>query len=198
MSESLPQIYLARHGETAWTISRQHTGRTDIPLTQRGEANARNLRERLKGQSFELVCVSPLGRARRTCELAGLGEQGRPETDLLEWDYGSYDGLTTAEIRSRRPTWDLFRDGCPQGESVDSVGARADRVVARLKRTSGRIILFGHGHFFRVLGARWLGLPAAAGRHFVLGTAALSILGYEHTLDNPAILLWNDDRHAAL
>jgi broad specificity phosphatase PhoE len=196
MSESLPRVYLARHGETAWTISHQHTGRTDIPLTARGEANARSLGERLRGETFELVFVSPLGRARRTCELAGFGAQARSEADLLEWDYGAYEGRTTAEIRAERPGWYLFRDGCPDGESVEAVGARADRVVARLKRARGRVILFGHSHFFRVLAARWLGLPAADARHFVLGTAALSVLGYEHTLDEPAILLWNDDRHA--
>jgi broad specificity phosphatase PhoE len=196
MSESLPQVYLARHGETAWTISGQHTGRTDIPLTARGEANARGLGERLKGETFELVFVSPLGRARRTCELAGFGARSRAEADLLEWDYGAYEGRTTAEIRAERPDWYLFRDGCPGGESVPAVSARADRVVARLKGASGHIILFGHGHFFRVLAARWLGLPAADARHFWLGTAALCVLGYEHTLDEPVIRLWNDDRHA--
>ncbi len=196
MSESLPRIYLARHGETAWTISHQHTGRTDIPLTTRGEANARSLGQRLLGETFERVFVSPLERARRTCELAGLGAQGRPEPDLLEWDYGRYEGRTTAEIRAELPGWYLFRDGCPGGESVESVGARADRVVARLKTARGQIILFGHGHFFRVLAARWLGLPAADARHFWLGTAALCVLGYEHTLSEPVVLLWNDDRHA--
>jgi broad specificity phosphatase PhoE len=196
MSASLPRVYLARHGETAWTISHQHTGRSDIPLTPRGEANARSLGERLKGETFELVCVSPLGRARRTCELAGFGAQARLEDDLLEWDYGAYEGRTTAEIRAERPGWYLFRDGCPGGESVEAVGTRADRVVARLKAVHNRVILFGHGHFFRVLAARWLGLPAGDARYFWLGTAALCILGYEHTLDEPAILLWNDDRHA--
>jgi probable phosphoglycerate mutase len=196
MNVALPRVFLARHGETAWTISHQHTGRTDIPLTARGEANARSLGERLKGETFELVCVSPLGRARRTCELAGFSATARPEADLLEWDYGSYDGRTTAEIRAERPGWYLFRDGCPGGESVEAVGARADRVVARLKAAGGKVILFGHGHFFRVLAARWLGLPPADARHFWLGTAALCVLGYEHTLEEPAILLWNDDRHA--
>jgi broad specificity phosphatase PhoE len=196
MSASLPLVYLARHGETAWTISRQHTGRTDIPLTARGEANARSLGERLKGQTFERVFVSPLDRARRTCELAGFGARARSESDLLEWDYGAYEGRTTTEIRAERPGWYLFRDGSPGGESVHAVGARADRVVARLKAAPDRVILFGHGHFFRVLAARWLGLAASDARHFWLGTAALCILGYEHTLDDPAILLWNDDRHA--
>ncbi len=196
MAEPLPQIFLARHGETAWTISHQHTGRTDIPLTTRGEANAMSLGERLKRETFERVFVSPLGRARRTCALAGFGAQARLEADLLEWDYGPYEGLTTAEIRRERPGWYLFRDGCPGGESVEAVGARADRVVARLKGAPGRVLLFGHGHFFRVLAARWIGLPAADARLFWLGTAALSILGYEHNLDDPVIRLWNDDRHA--
>jgi probable phosphoglycerate mutase len=195
MSEALPQVYLARHGETAWTVSHQHTGRTDIPLTARGEANARSLGARLKGEMFDLVCVSPLSRAKRTCELAGFGAQARLETDLLEWDYGAYEGRTTAQIRAERPGWYLFRDGCPGGESVESVGARVDRVVARLKQVPGRVILFGHGHFFRVLAARWLGLPAGDARLYWLGTAALSILGYEHTLNEPVIKLWNDDRH---
>jgi probable phosphoglycerate mutase len=196
MSESLPEVYLARHGETAWTISHQHTGRTDIPLTARGEANARSLGDRLKGETFELVFVSPLSRARRTCELAGFAARARFEADLLEWNYGAYEGRTTAEIRAERSGWDLFRDGCPGGESVEEVGARADRVVARLKHAGGRVILFGHGHFFRVLAARWVGLPPADARLFWLGTAALCVLGYEHTLDESVIRLWNDDRHA--
>jgi probable phosphoglycerate mutase len=196
MSESLPRVYLARHGETAWTISGQHTGRTDIPLTARGEANARSLGARLEGETFDRVFVSSLGRARRTCELAGFGDRARPEPDLLEWDYGVYEGRTTAEIRAERPGWYLFRDGCPGGESVEAVGARADRVVARLRGASGHVLLFGHGHFFRVLAARWLALPATNACHFWLGTAAICVLGYEHTLDDPAILLWNHDRHA--
>jgi probable phosphoglycerate mutase len=196
MAESFPQIFLARHGETAWTISHQHTGRSDIPLTPRGEANAKSLGERLKGATFDRVFVSPLGRALRTCELAGFGARAEPEAALLEWDYGEYEGRTSAEIRLDRPGWDLFRDGCPGGESVEAVGARADGIVARLKGVQGRVLLFGHGHFFRVLAARWLGLPAGDARLFWLGTAALSILGYEHDLNDPVIRLWNDDRHA--
>jgi broad specificity phosphatase PhoE len=196
MSESLPRVYLARHGETPWTISRQHTGRTEIPLTTRGEADARSLGQRLKGDAFDLAFVSPLGRARRTCELAGFGARARVDADMLEWEYGEYEGRTTAEIRAQRANWFLFRDGCPGGESVAAVGARADRVVTRLRGASGRIILFGHGHFFRVLTARWLGLPPGDARHYFLGTSALSVLGYEHSLDEPVLLLWNDDRHA--
>jgi probable phosphoglycerate mutase len=195
MSESLPEVYLARHGETEWTISRKHTGRTDIPLTERGERNARSLGERLAGMTFAKVLVSPLQRAGRTCELAGLGHLAVADPDLMEWDYGEYEGLTTAEIRQRRPGWDLFRDGCPGGESVEAVGARADRLIARLRPIEGATIFFGHSHFFRVLAARWLGLPPGDGRFLLLGTASLSVLGYEHSRDEPVIRLWNDDRH---
>ncbi len=138
MSDSLPEVYLARHGETEWTISRKHTGRTDIPLTERGERNARSLGERLAGMSFAKALVSPLQRATRTCELAGLGQQAEVEPDLMEWDYGEYEGLTTAEIRRQRPGWDLFRDGCPGGESVEAVAARADRLIARPAPDRGR------------------------------------------------------------
>jgi broad specificity phosphatase PhoE len=196
MSKSLPKIYLARHGETAWTVTGQHTGRTDLLLTGRGEDNARSLGERLRGQAFDRVFVSPLRRAWRTCELAGFGERAVSVADLTEWDYGNYEGRRTDEIRRERPGWSLFRDGCPGGESVADVGARADRVIERLRALPGRVLVFGHGHFFRVLAARWVGLAPGEGRHFVLGTAALSILGYEHGPDEPAILLWNDDRHA--
>ncbi len=195
MSETLPEIYLARHGETAWTISRQHTGRSDIPLTDRGEANAIGLGERLRGVDFAQVRTSPLHRARRTCELAGFADRAEVDLDLIEWDYGDYDGLTTAEIRRQRPGWDMFCDGCPGGESVEAIAARADRVIERLRPIEGRTLLFGHSHFFRVLAARWLGRPAGEGRFYVLGTASLSVLGYEHDRDEPVIRLWNDDRH---
>ena len=195
MAELLPQIFLARHGETAWTVTRQHTGRTDLPLTERGEANARRLGERLRGVTFDRVFASPLRRARRTCELAGFGDRSEVSDDLVEWDYGSYEGRRTVEIRQERPDWSLFRDGCPGGESVEAVGARADRLVARLRGVRGHVLLFGHGHFFRVLAARWLGLPPGDARFFLMSCASLSILSYEHSLDDPAILLWNDDRH---
>jgi broad specificity phosphatase PhoE len=195
MSELLPKVYLARHGETEWTVARRYTGRTDLHLTARGEDNARRLRERLGGLAPERVFVSPLHRARRTCELAGFGDWAVTIADLSEWDCGSYEGRRTDEIRHERPGWLLFRDGCPGGESVAEVVSRADRLIGRLRSMPGHVLLFGHGHFFRVLAARWLGLAAEEGSHFVLGTAAVSILGYEHRLDNPAILLWNDDRH---
>jgi probable phosphoglycerate mutase len=195
MSESFPEVYLARHGETEWTISHQHTGKTDIPLTERGERNAQSLGYRLSGMRFAKVLVSPMQRARRTCELAGFGDLAELDPALMEWDYGQYEGLTTAEIRKERPGWSIFHDGCPGGESVEAVGNRAARVIARLRMIKDGILLFGHSHFFRVLGARWLGLPPCDGRLLLLSTASLSILGYEHSCDEPVLRLWNDDRH---
>jgi broad specificity phosphatase PhoE len=192
MSEALPVICLARHGETAWSLSGQHTGRTDLPLTERGERNARALGERLRGLTFAKVYTSPLQRAARTCELAGFGSAAEIDSDLVEWDYGQYEGRRTAEIHPERPDWQLFRDGCPGGESPDQVGARADRVVGRVRAIKDDVLIFSSGHFLRVLAARWLGLDAAAGRYLLLGTASLSALGYEHNLAEPAIRLWND------
>jgi probable phosphoglycerate mutase len=195
MKEPLPVVFLARHGETEWTVTRQHTGKTDVPLTERGEQNARNLAGRLQGLTFDGVFTSPLRRARRTCELSGFAGGAEVVPALAEWDYGDYEGRTTAEVRKERPGWYLFRDGCPGGESVEAVGARADRVIARLRNVGGITLLFGHGHFFRVLAARWIGLPASEGARFLLSTASLSVLSYEHALDEPAVRLWNDDRH---
>ena len=151
MNEALPDVYLARHGETAWSLSGRHTGRTDIPLTERGEDNARRLRGRLAGITFTEVLVSPLQRARRTCDLAGFGAVATVFPDLVEWDYGDYEGRLTSDIRRERPGWYLFRDGCPGGESLAEVSARADRVITRLRADAGRILVFGHGHFFRIL-----------------------------------------------
>jgi probable phosphoglycerate mutase len=195
MSESLPTIYLARHGETAWSVSGQHTGRTDIPLTERGERNARRLGERLRGLTFVKVLTSPLQRARRTCELAGFGPVAEIDADLLEWDYGEYEGLTSAQIHAKRPDWNLFRDGCPGGETPDHIGARADGVVHKLRAMNGDVLLFSSGHFLRVLTARWLGLEPAGARFFLLGTASLSALSYEHNQSEPAIRFWDDTRH---
>ena len=196
MSEALPVIYLARHGDTAWTISGQHTGHTDLPLNERGERNARALGERLRGQKFVRVFTSPLQRAVRTCELAGFGSAAEADPDLVEWDYGEYEGRRTAEIHAERPGWLLFRDGCPGGEAPNQVGARADRVIARLRAVGGGdVLLFSSGHFLRVLTARWLGLDAAAGAYFILGTSSLSALGYEHDRTEPAIRSWNDTHH---
>ncbi|HKB14929.1 MAG TPA: histidine phosphatase family protein [Planctomycetota bacterium] len=194
MGSSLPEIHVVRHGETAWTLSRQHTGLTDIPLTERGERQARRLGEHLRGRGYPHVFTSPLQRARRTCELAGFGAAAEIDPDLVEWNYGEYEGLTTAQIRARRPGWDLFHDGCPGGESVAEAGKRADRVIARLREMDGEVLLFSSGHFTRTLAARWLGLEPACGRLFLLGTTTLSVLGYEHARDEPVLRLWNDAR----
>ena len=195
MSAPLPIIHLARHGETAWSLSGQHTGLTDLPLTDRGERNARALGERLKGLVFTEVFTSPLQRAARTCELAGFGGVAQVDRDLVEWDYGRYEGRRTNEIHAERPDWQLFRDGCPGGESPGQVGARADRVVSRVRAIDGDVLLFSSGHFLRVLAVRWLRLEPGAGRYFLLGTASLSALGYEHNLSEPVIRLWDETRH---
>lgn len=198
MSAALPTIYLARHGETEWTITGQHTGVTDLPLTAQGEHNALRLGERLKDLRVATVMTSPLQRARRTCELAGFGPRAEVDPELVEWNYGDYEGRRTVDIRKERPGWSLFRDGCPGGESVQDLGARADRVIARVRAANGNLLIFGHGHFLRVLGARWVGLPAVEGRVLLLTTASLSILGYDHTPAEPVLRLWNDDRHIAV
>ena len=198
MSEELPIIYLARHGETAWSLTGQHTGLTDLPLTERGERNARQLAERLKGLTFARVYTSPLQRASRTCELAGFGAVAEVDPDLVEWDYGQYEGRRTAEIRAERPDWELFRDGCPGGESPAQTSARADRVVHRLHAVQGDVLLFSSGHFIRVLATRWIGLEVtASARRFMLSTASLSAVGYENDLSRPVIRLWNETNHVS-
>lgn len=195
MSDKLPIIYLARHGNTAWTHSGQHTGLTDLPLSPDGERNAVRLGERLKGMIFTKVFTSSLQRASRTCELAGFGAVAETDPDLVEWNYGNYEGLTSAQILQQRPDWDLFRDGCPGGESPAQIGERADRVVRRIRKVAGDVLLFSSGHFIRVLTGCWLGLGVNAGRYFSLNAASLSALGYEHNLSEPTVRLWNDDRH---
>ena len=196
MSDHFPIVYLARHGETAWTLSGQHTGLTDLPLTEHGERTARRLGERLKGLTFAKVLTSPLKRAARTCELAGFGAVAEVDRDLVEWDYGQYEGRRSDEIRAERPDWQLFRDGCPGGESPGQVSVRADRVVRQVRAVSGDVLLFSSGHFLRVLATRWLGLePTANCRFFMLSTASLSAVGYEHDLSRPVIRLWNETRH---
>ncbi len=187
----LPLLYLARHGETAWSLAGRHTGRTDVPLTARGEDDARALGRRLRERCFAAVWTSPLARAARTCELAGFGGGATRERDLVEWDYGDYEGRTRADIRAGRPDWLVFRDGCPGGESPADVGARADRVVARAREVAADVLVFSSGHFLRVLAARWLRLAPEAGRHFLLRTGSLSVLGYEHDLSEPVIRWWD-------
>jgi len=191
----LPVVYIARHGNTAWTHSGQHTGITDLPLTSDGERNAVRLGERLRGMSFAKVFTSPLQRATRTCELAGFGAVAETDPDLAEWNYGNYEGLTSAQILEQRPDWDLFRDGAPGGESPAEIGERANRVIRRIRSVSGDVLLFSSAHFTRVLAGCWLYLGPAGGRFFLLTPASLSALSYEHNLSRPVVRLWNDDRH---
>jgi probable phosphoglycerate mutase len=182
------EIWLVRHGETEWSKSGAHTGRTDIPLTDNGRQQAADIARYLTGRRFSLVLTSPLRRARETCERAGLG-QAEELPDLLEWDYGDYEGRTTAEIRRERADWSLWRDGVPNGESLDQAGARADRVIGRVLAAEGDVALFAHGHILRILAARWLERPPRDGRQMALGTASLSTLGYER--ETRVVLLWN-------
>jgi probable phosphoglycerate mutase len=189
MAGTEQRVYVVRHGETAWSLSGQHTGVTHLQLTDNGRAVARRLEPILAKVSFSLVLTSPLSRARETSELAGLGSLAIAERDLMEWNYGEYEGLTGKQIRERKPGWLIFRDGCPGGETPDQVGARADRVIARVRAASGDVALFAHGHIFRVLVARWIGLAATAGQHFLLDTATLNVLGYYQ--DSPAVKVWN-------
>jgi len=188
----LPRIYLIRHGETEWSLSGQHTGLTDIPLTAHGENQAQELGQRLRNISFARVFTSPRQRARRTCELAGFASVAETDPDLAEWNYGDYEGQRSADIRGGRPDWNLFRDGCPNGESPFQISERADRVIARLRALEGNIANFSHGHFGRVLAARWMGSPVSQAQHFLFSTASISILGYEHNhAGEPVIALWN-------
>jgi broad specificity phosphatase PhoE len=196
MSKELPIVYLARHGETAWSLTGQHTGLTDLPLTARGEQTARRLGERLRGLTFAKVFTSPLQRAVKTCRLAGFSGRAEIDPDLVEWNYGDYEGRRGSEIRAERPDWNLFRDGCPGGESPAQVAARADRIIVRVRAIDGNVLLFTSGHFIRVLATRWIGLePTVNSRSFMLSTASLSALGYEESLSRPVIRFWNDTRH---
>ena len=184
-----------RHGETEWSRSGQHTGRTDVPLTEAGVENAKLLAPRLARRSFSAVFTSPLSRASETCRLAGLGEKAQIREELLEWDYGEYEGITTQQIRETRPGWLLWRDGCPGGENATEVGSRADRLIDELQRLDGDAALFSHGHVLRVIAARWVGLPPEAGGLLALSTGTISVLGYER--EAPVIRLWNDASHLA-
>jgi probable phosphoglycerate mutase len=186
---SSAEIVLVRHGETEWSRDGRHTGRTDVPLTDEGRRQARLAGDRLEGRAFERVLTSPLSRAAETCALAGLGDRAEPRDELMEWDYGDYEGLTTPQIRDKRPGWFLWRDGCPGGEGPDDVAQRVDRVVAELREARGDVAVFAHGHVLRVLTARWLGLGPEAGALFALATATLSMLGWER--ETAVIRLWN-------
>jgi broad specificity phosphatase PhoE len=189
-SAAAPSAVLVRHAETEWSLNGRHTGRTDLPLTDHGRDVAAALRERLRAWQFALVLVSPSRRARETCELCGLGAEAQVRADLHEWDYGDYEGLTTAEIWERRPGWVLWRDGCPGGESPAEVGARADRVITEIAGSDGDVAVFSHGHMLRVLGARWIALPPGGGGRLGLSTAAICVLGHER--DTAVIARWND------
>jgi broad specificity phosphatase PhoE len=196
--EILPVTYLARHGETEWSREGRHTGLTDLPLTEQGERNAERLRERLTGLLLVKVLTSPLQRATRTSELAGFGGVAEVDPDLVEWNYGDYEGVRTDEIRANQPGWELFRDGCPNGESPADVAARADLVVARVRAIKGNVLIFSSGHFLRVFAARWLGLEPITGKYLMLDTASLSALSYEHDMCDPAIRFWNDTGQALM
>jgi len=191
MSNALPMVALVRHGETAWTSTAQHTGRTDLPLNEEGERQARMLAVRLSGLHFDRAISSPLQRARRTAELALPLASVEADDDLMEWDYGAYEGRRTVDIEVERPGWRLFRDGCPDGELLESVGARADRVIARIRAGSGNALLFAHREILRVLAVRWIGLAPMEGRRLLLATASLSLLGYDHDLTEPVVHAWN-------
>jgi probable phosphoglycerate mutase len=198
MTEQLPVVYVARHADTAWTHSGQHTGLFDLPLTADGECHARLLGKRLQGLSVVKVFTSPSQRARRTCELAGFGAVAEVDPDLAEWNYGEYESLRDFEILAKHPGWQLFRDGCPGGESPAEVGARADRMVQRIRTVGADVLLFSSGHFIRVLAARWLALaPGSLGSYLSLNPSSLSALSYERKLTRPVIRLWNDDHHIA-
>ena len=194
-NSELPMISLARHGETAWSLTGQHTVLTDLPMTQVGERNAQRLGVRLSGLKFERVFTSPLRRARRTCELAGFGSVAEIDPDLVEWNYGEYEGRRSVEIHAERPDWQLFRDGAPGGESPKQVAERADRVVDRIRAVSGNVLIFSSGHFLRMLAGSWIGIDPYDARSLMLSTGSLSVLGYEHSLDQPSIQLWNDTNH---
>jgi probable phosphoglycerate mutase len=196
VNESLPLLFIARHAETAWSMDGRHTGRTDLPLTNRGEENARKLGNRLRGMSFAKVFTSPLQRAKRTSELAGFGTVAEIDSDLVEWDYGEYEGRRSTEIRAGRPDWELFRDGCPGGESPQQISERAERFLNRVRPVDGDVLVFTSGHISRVLAFRWLGVDLwPIGKLLMLGTASLSALGYDRDRSRPALHLWNETHH---
>ena len=196
MPLEMPKLFLARHGDTAWTDSRQRTGRTDIPLNKAGEERAQQLGVRLQRHSYACVFTSPLQRAAKTCELAGFGAVARVDPDLVEWDYGHFEGMVLKQVLKEQPGWELYRDGCPGGESPEEVAARADRFIARAREVEGDVLAFSSGHIIRMIAARWLGLPPGNGRFFYCRPASVGALGYEHKNRNePIVGLWNSIVH---
>jgi broad specificity phosphatase PhoE len=192
MPPDLPRLFLTRHGDTAWTDSHQRTGRTDLPLNEAGEARAWQIGERLRRFSFTSVFTSPLQRASKTCELAGFGEVANVDPDLVEWDYGRFEGMLTKDILKEQPGWELFRDGCPEGEAPGDVAARADQFIARVRGIEGDVLAFSSGHVIRMIAARWLGLPPGAGKFFYCRPASVGVLAFEHrNRDEPIVGLWN-------
>lgn len=198
MNQALPMVYLVRHADTAWTLTGQHTGRTDLPLTEQGERQARGIGASLGALRIDHILSSPLQRARRTAELAMPHAHVEEDDELMEWDYGAYEGRRTVEIEMERPGWRLFRDGCPGGETLDAVAARTDRVIDRIRADGGTVLLFGHREVLRILAVRWIGLAPIEGRCLLLGTASLSVLGYDHNLTEPVIHAWNGRVMAAV
>jgi broad specificity phosphatase PhoE len=192
MNQALPMVYLVRHGETAWTLTEQHTGRTDLPLNDQGGRQAREVAARLATLRIDHILSSPLQRARRTAELAMPRSRVEPDDDLMEWDYGAYEGRSTVDIEVERPGWRLFRDGCPGGETLDAVSARADRVIGRVRTRGGNVLVVAHREILRILAVRWIGLAAIEGRRLLLATASLGSLGYDHDLTEPVIHVWNE------
>lgn len=191
MNDALPRIYLVRHGETAWTLTEQHSGRTDLALTEHGERQAREVGGRLTALRFDRILSSPLQRARRTAELALPHARVEADDDLMEWDYGTYEGRSTVDIEVERPGWRLFREGCPGGETLDAVGTRADRVIGHIRAGGDNVLVFAHREILRILAVRWIGMAAVEGRRLLLATASLSVLGYDHDLTEPVIHAWN-------
>ena len=191
MSEALPQVFLVRHGETAWSLSRRHTGRTDIPLTEKGERDARALSSRLSTHQFAKVMTSPLLRARATCDLAGFASTAELNDDLMEWDYGEYEGIRTDEIRAKRPGWGLYEDGCPGGENAADVAARAERVIREVRAINGDVLIFAHRDILRVIATRWVSLPTVEARRLYMDPASVSVLGYDHSINEPILRALN-------
>ncbi len=198
MDKGLPRIYIVRHGQTLWSLQGRHTGTTDIPLTKKGEEQAGYLKKYLSRKKFVSVLSSPLQRSLRTCEIAGYKNICEVRNELKEWNYGNYEGIKTSEIKDKMPSWNLFEHGCPNGETIQDVEKRADVIISEIRNRNGDILIFSHGHFLRIFALRWIGIDTKFAKNILLGTAAMSVLGYDHNLNEPAMLLWNDMDQMAL